>query len=56
MALAVQDSLRERGLPALPGRDIRMRIALHCGPAIAGIVGIKSPRCVCVCVCVCVRV
>ena len=42
MALAVQDSLRERGLPALPGRDIRMRIALHCGPAIAGIVGIKS--------------
>ena len=42
MALAVQDSLRERGLPALPGRDIRMRIALHCGPAIAGIVGIQQ--------------
>ena len=37
--LAFMPSLRE-----ITGADIRMRIGVHSGPAIAGVVGIKDPR------------
>ena len=44
MALAVQRKLRTSGLSALPNKTIAMRIGLHTGPVIGGIVGIKCPR------------
>jgi len=44
MALAVQHILRVKGLSALPGKHIAMRIGLHTGPVIGGIIGIRCPR------------
>jgi hypothetical protein len=44
MALAVQCKLRTSGLSALPNKTIAMRIGLHTGPVIGGIIGIKCPR------------
>jgi len=44
MALAIQRKLRVSGLEALGTSEVRMRVALHCGHAVAGIVGVKTPR------------
>ena len=44
MALAVQHKLRTQGLLVLGSTKVEMRISLHCGPVIAGIVGVKNPR------------
>ena len=44
MALNMQKIMREEGIKALPGVDVQMRIAVHAGNSLGGIVGCKSPR------------
>ena len=44
MALDMQQSLSQDGLVALPGVQMRMRIAVHVGGCVGGIVGKVNPR------------
>eukprot|EP00960_Hanusia_phi_P062694 765232-Hanusia_phi.AAC.11 len=42
--LAIQRKLSQEGLTCLPDVNIRMRIVVHAGPVIGGVVGWKMPR------------
>uniref|UniRef100_A0A7E4VF23 Guanylate cyclase n=1 Tax=Panagrellus redivivus TaxID=6233 RepID=A0A7E4VF23_PANRE len=44
MALAIMRSLGNFSISHLPGERIRMRIGLHSGPCVAGVVGLAMPR------------
>ncbi|KAI1701120.1 adenylate and guanylate cyclase catalytic domain-containing protein [Ditylenchus destructor] len=44
MSLAIMRSLKHFSIPHLPGEQIRLRIGLHTGPCVAGVVGLSMPR------------
>ena len=44
MALALLDSVETFKIPHLPEKKLELRIGLHTGPCVAGVVGLKMPR------------
>ncbi|XP_070574174.1 uncharacterized protein [Ptychodera flava] len=44
MALEIRDALTEFDIPQFPGQQFRLRIGIHTGPCVAGVVGFKMPR------------
>ncbi|XP_002742255.1 uncharacterized protein LOC100378048 [Saccoglossus kowalevskii] len=44
MALHIMDTIAEFRIPHLPGRRIRLRIGIHTGSCVAGVIGFKMPR------------
>ncbi len=44
MSLALLDSVENFQIPHLPERKLELRIGLHTGPCVAGVVGLKMPR------------
>ena len=44
MSLALLDSVANFQIPHLPERKLELRIGLHTGPCVAGVVGLKMPR------------
>ncbi|XP_071145186.1 uncharacterized protein [Mytilus edulis] len=44
MALDLLDNIKKLEIPHLPGSKFKLRIGLHSGPVLAGVVGTKMPR------------
>lgn len=44
MALDLRDAMATFRIRHKPGRQLRVRIGLHCGPCVAGVVGLKMPK------------
>jgi atrial natriuretic peptide receptor A len=44
MSLALLDSVAQFKIPHLPEKKLELRIGLHTGPCVAGVVGLKMPR------------
>ncbi|VDI62396.1 Hypothetical predicted protein [Mytilus galloprovincialis] len=44
MALDLIDNIRRLEIPHLPGTKFKLRVGLHSGPVLAGVVGTKMPR------------
>ena len=44
MSLALLDSVGNFQIPHLPEKKLKLRIGLHTGPCVAGVVGLKMPR------------
>lgn len=44
MSLALLDSVDSFKIPHLPEKKLKLRIGLHTGPCVAGVVGLKMPR------------
>ena len=44
MALDLRDAMAKFPIRHKPGRQLRVRIGLHCGPCVAGVVGMKMPK------------
>jgi class 3 adenylate cyclase len=44
MSLALLDSVENFKIPHLPEKKLELRIGLHSGPCVAGVVGLKMPR------------
>ena len=42
--LALLDSVKSFRVPHLPEKKLELRIGLHTGPCVAGVVGLKMPR------------
>ncbi|CAC5399982.1 Guanylate cyclase 32E,Guanylate cyclase soluble subunit beta-2,Receptor-type guanylate cyclase gcy-19,Retinal guanylyl cyclase 2,Heat-stable enterotoxin receptor,Olfactory guanylyl cyclase GC-D,Atrial natriuretic peptide receptor 2,Receptor-type guanylate cyclase gcy-9,Receptor-type guanylate cyclase Gyc76C,Soluble guanylate cyclase 89Da,Receptor-type guanylate cyclase gcy-18,Receptor-type guanylate cyclase gcy-28,Guanylyl cyclase, membrane,Speract receptor,Receptor-type guanylate cyclase gcy-29,Receptor-t len=44
MALRIRQEVNGYAIPHMPGRTLQIRIGLHSGPCVAGVVGTKMPR------------
>uniref|UniRef100_A0A667WBD9 Guanylate cyclase domain-containing protein n=1 Tax=Myripristis murdjan TaxID=586833 RepID=A0A667WBD9_9TELE len=44
MSLAILEGLRQYQCPHVPHQQLKIRIGLHSGPCVAGVVGLKMPR------------
>lgn len=44
MSLQFMRSIKTFVIPHLPGERIRLRIGMHSGPCVAGVVGLAMPR------------
>uniref|UniRef100_UPI003AAFE9F1 atrial natriuretic peptide receptor 1 n=1 Tax=Centroberyx gerrardi TaxID=166262 RepID=UPI003AAFE9F1 len=44
MSLAILEGLRQYQSPHVPHQQLKVRIGLHSGPCVAGVVGLKMPR------------
>ncbi|GMT22344.1 hypothetical protein PFISCL1PPCAC_13641, partial [Pristionchus fissidentatus] len=44
MSMALLDAIRRFKIPHLPAEKIQIRIGMHTGPSVAGVVGITMPR------------
>jgi atrial natriuretic peptide receptor A len=44
MSLALLDNVENFKIPHLPTKKLELRIGLHTGPCVAGVVGLKMPR------------
>jgi atrial natriuretic peptide receptor A len=44
MSLALLDNVKNFRIPHLPNKNLLLRIGLHTGPCVAGVVGLKMPR------------
>lgn len=44
MALDLRDAMSTFRIRHKPGRQLRVRIGLHCGPCVGGVVGIQMPK------------
>ncbi|XP_071389998.1 atrial natriuretic peptide receptor 1 [Centroberyx affinis] len=44
MSLAILEALRQYQSPHVPHQQLKVRIGLHSGPCVAGVVGLKMPR------------
>eukprot|EP01135_Chromosphaera_perkinsii_P000212 Nk52_evm16s48 gene=Nk52_evmTU16s48 len=43
-ALALMKAIQTFAIPHLPGEPLRLRVGIHTGPVVAGVVGVKMPR------------
>ncbi|XP_013397862.1 uncharacterized protein LOC106164477 [Lingula anatina] len=44
MALDLLDHISQLEIPHMPGHQFRLRIGIHTGPVVSGVVGLKMPR------------
>jgi atrial natriuretic peptide receptor A len=44
MSLALLENVKNFTIPHLPEKHLELRIGLHTGPCVAGVVGLKMPR------------
>ncbi len=44
MSLALLENVEHFKIPHLPEKKLELRIGLHTGPCVAGVVGLKMPR------------
>ena len=44
MSLALLENVENFKIPHLPEKKLELRIGLHTGPCVAGVVGLKMPR------------
>ena len=44
MSLALLENVENFKIPHLPTKKLELRIGLHSGPCVAGVVGLKMPR------------